>query len=67
MRAIDDAGLTPEHAADQLGLQLSDYLAVEQARVRINAFLIARVASLTGKRVRWFFEGLPGQDFFDRE
>lgn len=52
MRAIDDAGLTPEQAADRLGLELGDYLAVEQAKVRIDAFTIARVASLTSKRVR---------------
>lgn len=66
-RAIDEAGLTPEIAAEKLGLRIEDYLAVEQARVRIGAFMIARVASVTRKPVGWFFEGLPGQQIFDRE
>ena len=66
-RAIEEAGMSPEEAAERLGLTLEDYLAVEQAKVRIGAFLVARIASLSGKSIEWFFKGLPGQHFFDRE
>lgn len=66
-RAIEEAGLSPEEAAKRLGICLEDYLAVEQATVRIGAFMINRIATVTNKPVKWFFEGLPGQATFDRE
>ena len=39
--------------------------AFEQGERRIPALYVARCAKALGKPLKWFFEGLPGQDVFD--
>jgi len=64
VRGFDEAGFTADCAAERLDIRREDYLAIEQGKRRIDAFLIAKVSSLIGKPVRWFYEGLPGQHIF---
>lgn len=39
--------------------------AFERGERRISALYVARCAKALNKPLKWFFEGLPGQDVFD--
>lgn len=64
--AREQCGLSLPDICDQIGLTVERLTEFECGTVRIPALYVARLARVLDVTPRWLFEGLPGQDVFDR-
>lgn len=48
--------------ASAIGVTLEEYKAIETGAMRIQALYMARLSKELGQPLKWFFDGLPGQD-----
>jgi len=64
-RTAQQLGL-PDLAA-MLDITDQEALALEQGRIRIRASELARLAVHLDRSISWFYDGLPGQEVFDRD
>ena len=51
--------------AEQIETSEETLIGFESGERRIPALYVARCAKALNKRLKWFFEGLPGQDVFE--
>mmetsp|Transcript_18977 Transcript_18977/g.22814 ORF Transcript_18977/g.22814 Transcript_18977/m.22814 type:complete len:82 (+) Transcript_18977:751-996(+) len=64
--ARDQRGLTLAEVAVQMDVSIERLTEFEQGAVRIPALFVARLTRVLNVTPAWLFNGLPGQDRFDR-
>ena len=64
--AREERGVTPEDLAKRIEIAVQRLVAFEHGAVRIPSIYVARLARALDVTPRWLFDGLPGQDAFDR-
>ncbi|MEO1554203.1 MAG: helix-turn-helix transcriptional regulator [Pseudomonadota bacterium] len=62
--ARERVGMLAPAAADELGLSVSAYQALERGERRVSALILSKISRLYGLPIGWFYEGLPGQSAF---
>lgn len=58
VRAREEAGLTQEHLAEQLGKTKDTVRGYEKGRIEPPGKVVARIAEVTGWRPEWFVQGV---------
>ena len=66
VEARQSSGLSAAAAAEAIEKSGSEYAAIERGEVRIRAIILARLGRLFGRSVSWFYQGLPGQEVFEK-
>ena len=64
--AREQRGLTLAEVTSQVDITVDRLAEFEHGAVRIPAIFVARLARVLNVTPRWLFNGLPGQDTFDR-
>jgi len=64
--AREQCGKSQTEIANEIDLSVKRLTEYEMGIVRIPALYIARLARALEVTPRWVFDGLPGQDAFDR-
>ncbi len=64
--AREQRGLTLAEVARQVDITVERLVEFERGAIRIPALFVARLARVLGVTPGWLFNGLPGQDTFDR-
>ncbi len=59
-------GRSEADVAEAIEVSVEDYKSMEAGTVRIKAIYMSRVSSELRQPLKWFYEGLPGQDAFDQ-
>lgn len=65
LQARSAIGRDQQDVASAIGTTLDEYKAMEAGVKRIDALYMARLSAELGQPLKWFFEGLPGQDPFN--
>ena len=60
-------GLSHETLATLAEIDPDKIRAMETGALRVSSFALARIARHVGEPLSWFFDGLPGQDVFDKK
>ncbi|MEL7107999.1 MAG: helix-turn-helix transcriptional regulator [Pseudomonadota bacterium] len=66
VEARDQLGLSQSDIAGEIGISVSRLVEFESGGTRIPAVFIARLCRALSVTPKWFHNGLPGQDEFDR-
>lgn len=66
-QARDEAGLTQRELAQQFGCSQVTMSDIERGVTRVNAADLPRLASILGKSVLYFFQGVQQSDLSDDE
>ena len=64
--AREQCGKSQIEIANEVDLSVARLTEYETGLARIPALYVARLARSLGVTPRWVFDGLPGQDAFDR-
>jgi len=64
--AREQRRLTLSEVAAQLDISIERLVDFEHGAVRIPALFVARLSRVLDVTPRWLYNGLPGQDTFDR-
>lgn len=64
-RARRESNLERSWLAERIETSEEALRAFERGERRVSALYVARCAKALNKPLKWFFEGLPGQDVFD--
>ncbi|MEO1358817.1 MAG: hypothetical protein AAFU81_00610 [Pseudomonadota bacterium] len=59
-------GRSEAEVAEAIEVSVVDYKSMEAGTIRIKAICMSRLSTELKQPLKWFYQGLPGQDAFDR-
>ena len=59
-------GRSEAEVAEAIEVPIETFKSMEAGTIRIKAIYMSRLSSELGQPLKWFYQGLPGQDAFDQ-